>query len=193
MFDGGNLDAWAKQKTKEWETSDGPAAWIVLPEGVLEVVPGANSIITKKKFSDFKLHLEFRLLSPKTNGGVFLLARYELGIKDSDGNSENSPCGSFENLVEPIKPRTNAALPNGQWQTLDVDFRAPHFGSDGKLAENARATVRLNGVTIHDKVELGQRKGAAKRLGDATSGPLMLQEHDTAYQFRNLWIVEPHD
>src|SRR5437868_8983982 len=88
LFDGSNLDAWAKQKTKEWETPDGPAAWKILPDGVLEVVPGANSIITKKKFSDFTLHLEFRLLEPKTNGGVFLLSRYELDINDSYGKSE---------------------------------------------------------------------------------------------------------
>jgi hypothetical protein len=50
--------------------------------------------------------------------------------------------------------------------------------------------VRLNGVTIHDEVELGPRRGAAKRLRDATTAPLMLQEHGTAYQFRNIWIVD---
>jgi hypothetical protein len=193
LFDGTNLDAWAKQKTKDWETSDGAAAWKILPEDILEVVPGANCIITKQQFGDFTLHLEFRLLGPKTNGGVFLMTRYELGINEKYGDSEGTPCGTFENLTNPIKPREISALPALQWQTFDVDFRAPRLDSAGKRIENARATVRFNGILIHDNVELGERKGASKRLADTVAGPLMLQEHGTAYQFRNIWIVEKHD
>ncbi|HZZ27075.1 MAG TPA: DUF1080 domain-containing protein [Pirellulales bacterium] len=193
LFDGSNLDAWAKQKTKDWEASDGPAAWKILSDGVLEVVPGMNCIITKKKFSDFKLHIEFRLLGPKTNGGIFLMTRYELGINEKFGDAEGTPCGTFENVVPAIKPSKIAALPPEQWQTFDVDFRAPRLGADGKTTENARATVKFNGILIHDNVELGERKGASKRLPDVTSAPLMLQEHGTAYQFRNIWIVEQNN
>ncbi len=189
LFDGSNLDHWAKQKTKEWETADGPAEWKILPDGVLEVVPGANSIITRQKFKDFKLHLEFRILEPKTNGGVFLMSRYELDINGNYGDSPGGLCGTFDNLAEPVKASTAAALPTGQWQTMDLEFRAPRL-DNGKLKEKARATVLLNGVKIHDNVELGDRKGAAKRLGDAPSAALMLQEHGTPYQLRNIWLVE---
>jgi hypothetical protein len=190
LFDGSNLDQWAKQKTKDWETADGPAAWKILPDGVLEVVPGANSIITKKKFKDFKLHAEFRVPAAKTKGAVFLLSRYELDINDNYGKPDATRCGAFNNLTDPIKPHTIATLPNEQWQTFDIDFRAPRLDESGKVLEKARATVWLNGVKIHDNVELGDRKGAAKRLGDATSGALMLQEHGSAHQYRNIWIVE---
>jgi 3-keto-disaccharide hydrolase len=78
----------------------------------------------------------------------------------------------------------------GEWQTLDVDFRSPRFDGTRKLVANARATVHFNGVMIHDNVELGPRKGAAKRLGDATEGPIMFQDHGSRYLFRNIWIVE---
>src|SRR5262245_56172723 len=76
LFDGKNLDAWASQKDRQWETSDGPADWKILEDGTLEVVPGAGSIITKRKFSDCQLHLEFRLIKQSTNGGIFIMTRY---------------------------------------------------------------------------------------------------------------------
>jgi Domain of Unknown Function (DUF1080) len=191
LFEGRNLDAWVSQKAREWEDSDGPADWKITKDGSLEVVPGAGSLITKKRFSDFKLHLKFRLINEKTNGGVFLMARYELGIKNGEGNGNEPQYGcAFENLQKPIRPVAPALKFGPEWQALDVDFRAPRLDASGKTIENARATVLLNGIKIHDNVELGPRKGAAKRLGDAATGPLMLQEHGTAYQFRDIWIFE---
>ncbi|MEX0610545.1 MAG: DUF1080 domain-containing protein [Pirellulales bacterium] len=189
LYDGSSMDAWASQKYRKWEDTDGPADWKILANGSLEVVPGAGSLITKERFGDCKLHLELRLLGPPTNGGVFVMCRYELGIK-SDAVGERPYVGAFENLKEPIRPLVHTTLPVRHWQSLDADFRAPRLNEKGATTEHARASVWLNGVLIHDNVELGPRKGAAKRLGDATAAPLMLQEHGAAYQFRNIWIVD---
>jgi hypothetical protein len=49
--------------------------------------------------------------------------------------------------------------------------------------------VLLNGIRIYDQQELNPPKGAAGRLGEAPSGPLMLQEHGQPVQFRNIWVV----
>src|SRR5215212_400447 len=153
LFDGRNLDAWASQKDRQWEDSDGPADWKILKDGTLEVVPGAGSLITKRRFSDFKLHLEERLTMEKTNGGVFLMARYELGIKNGEGNGNEPQYGcAFENLQKPLRPLAPALKPGAEWQTLDVDFRAPRLDASGNTVENARATVLLNGTKIHDNV-----------------------------------------
>jgi hypothetical protein len=189
LFDGSNLDALVSQKNKSWEESDGPADWKILDDDILEVVPGSGSLITKRRFGDMKLHAEYRLTKPDTNGGVFLMCRYEIGIKNVPGDGPQLGC-AFENLQQPERPDAPALNPGTEWQVLDVDFRAPRLDADGKTIENARATVQLNGVKIHDNVELGPRKGAAKRLGDAAAAPIMLQEHGTAYQFRNIWVVD---
>jgi hypothetical protein len=190
LFDGTNLDKWSSQKSREWETADGPADWKIVPDGWLEVVPGAGSIITKRKFGDVRLHMEFRLLGEETNGGVYLLARYEVNIKDSYGLAEGSQCGALSNMPEPVEPLVHVAAPPLQWQTYDIDFRAPRFDASGKKTEKARITLAHNGVTIHDDVEFDPPRGAAKRLGEAPTGPIMLQEHGTAYQFRDIWIVD---
>ena len=53
LFDGSSLD--------QWQTRDGkPATWKLLPQGVMEVAKGGD-IVSKEKFGDFMLHLEFRL------------------------------------------------------------------------------------------------------------------------------------
>jgi peroxiredoxin len=192
LFDGTNLDAWASQRDRKWEESDGPADWKILPDGALEVIPGAGSLITKRKFGDCRLHLELRMLGKETNGGVFVMCRYELGVKDS-GDEGVAHIGAFENLREPIRSASKAVTNDLDWQSLDVEFTAPRLDDRGKSISSARASVWLNGVKIHDDIELGPRKGAAKRLGDAVVAPLMLQEHGSAYQFRNVWLVERSD
>jgi len=193
LFDGSNVDEWTKQKTKEWLTPDGPADnWKIIPGGRLEVVPESNSIITKRQFSDFFLHVEFRVLGEETNGGVYLLSRYEINIKDSYGIYNGPASGALGNtsVPRPVGPIINAAAPAFQWQTFDINFRAPRFNANNEKTENARITVSLNGVTLYENIEPEVLKGAAKRLGEAASGPIMLQEHGTAYQFRNIWIVD---
>jgi hypothetical protein len=190
LFDGSNQDAWLSQVYKKWEESDGPADWNIVEGGVLEVVPNAGSLITRQKFGDIIFHFEFRLPKGEINGGVFLQARYEFGIKGSSGAPQGEACGSFENLRRPVRPSAKVLTAPNEWQTVDIDFRAPRFDEHGRLTARARATVRLNGVLIHDDVELGDRKGAAKRLGDAAIGPIMLQDHGQTYQFRNIWIID---
>ena len=57
------------------------------------------------------------------------------------------------------------------------------------MREAARITVYLNGVKIHDNVELPH--GTANRNADQkTTGPIQLQDHSHPIQFRNIWLVK---
>src|SRR5258708_945808 len=191
LFDGHNLDAWAKKNGKDWLTEDGPAKWKILPEGVLEVVPGSDCIITHQKFGDCHIHVEFRTLGVPSNSGVFLQTRYEANINETYGRLDRSPNAGFDNCLPPTgKPRLRPCLPPLAWQTFDIDFRAPRFDASGAKTEKARATVLFNGVKIYDNQELDKPHLAAGRLGEAPTGPLMLQEHGMPVQFRNIWLVE---
>ena len=189
LFDGKNLDAWAKQKDRQWLEPDGPVTAWKLADGAVESAPGSGSIITKQAFGDFKLHAEFRTLGP-VNSGIFLQSRYEIGINESYGRLDGSTCGALGNAPTDAPARARATLPAFQWQTFDIEFRTPRFDAAGTKTASARVTVLLNGVMLYEQHELQLPKGAARRLGEAATGPLMLQEHGEPIQFRNIWLVE---
>ena len=193
LFDGRTLDAWSKKSGKDWLKPDGPAPWkLVDVDGgrVMEIVPGTDSLLSKQTFGDCRVHLEFRTLVTPTNSGIYLQTRYEVNINESYGRTDIGPSGGLDNCSD-VKPSVRAALPPRTWQTLDIDFTAPRFDAAGKKTASARATVRLNGVLLYDRQELNPPKGAAGRLGEAATGPLMLQEHGQPVQFRNIWVVRP--
>lgn len=187
LFAGSSFDGWHKKDGKNWLKADGAPRWKLVGEA-MEVVSGADSLISSGEFGDCTLHLEFRLLGAPTNSGVYLQARYEVDINASYGRVEGNPCGNLGNSST-AKPATNASRAPLEWQTLDIEFRAPRFDAAGQKTESARATVRLNGVTLYTNQELNPPKGAAGRLGEAARGPLLLQEHGAPLQFRNIWIV----
>src|SRR5439155_24290858 len=129
---------------------------------------------------------EFKTLGRKTNSGVYLQTRYEVNISEQGG----SPSGTLDHCTDKSKrPTVDPSKAANEWQTLDIDFRAPRFDASSNKTANARATIALNDVTLYQDQELDPPHGAAARLGEAATGPLMLQEHGTALQFRNIWIV----
>ncbi|MBO4537172.1 MAG: DUF1080 domain-containing protein [Bacteroidales bacterium] len=198
LFDGNSLDQWQKLEPKQWTEGSGPASEsaMLLPEGALRLVPrdGKNgSIISKDVFSDFFLHLEFRVPEEsQVNGGVYLLSKYEINIKDTFGQGKGASCCSLGNVSAPQLPQPahNYALPPMVWQTLEADFKAPRFDADGKKLSNACVTVWFNGEMIYDSVEIETLKGAVARRPELSQGPVYLQEHGVSYDFRNIWVVD---
>lgn len=187
LFDGKNLDAWVKKNGKDWLVADGPAPW-KLVDGAMEVVPGADSLISRQHFGDCRLHAEFRTLGTPTNSGIYLQARYEVNIAETYGATTGSVSGGLDNCST-VKPSARAARPPLAWQTLDLEFTAPRFDATGQKTAPASATIFLNGVKLYDRQALNPPKGAAGRLGEAATGPLLLQEHGAPLQFRNIWVV----
>jgi len=178
----------ASQLTQE----DGkPCSWPVT-DGVLEV--GKGNVITKEKYQDFQLHVEFNIPEPpegakdqaRSNSGVYIQRRYEVQILESFG--EDPPrfngCGSIYRQKPPDK---NAARKAGEWQTYDITFQGARF-EDGKKTKAARITVVWNGVKVHDDYEIKDKTGAGKPEGPEP-GPILFQDHGAKVKFRNVWIL----
>jgi hypothetical protein len=196
LFDGKNMDSWAKMKEKDWLTEDGPSQWNLVqnslsPERFLEVVPRTNSLISHKLFGDAKIHVEFRNLGGPTNSGVYIQDRYEANINEVYGRLTGNPCAGFDNCTPAeAKPGIRCSRPVLEWQTMDIDFKAPRFDAAGKKTADPRVTLLFNGTVLYNDRALGPVTLNAARLGEAPTGPIQLQEHGMPCQFRNIWVVE---
>ncbi len=176
LFNGRDLSAWVDRHGER-------AAWPVVG-GVLET--GRGNILTRARFQDFRLHVEFRM-EPESDSGVYLQGRYEINIRTNPWTDPPSLTGSCGAIVGVKAPDKNAVKPPGVWQAFDIVFRAARFSGEKKTT-SARVTVLLNGVKIHDDVEIRASTG----LGTTESpepGPILLQEFAGKVRFRNIWIA----
>ena len=190
LFDGKNMDSWAKMKEKDWLTEDGPCLWHLIPGDAVESVARSGNCISHQKFGDATIHVEFRNIGGPTNSGVYTQDRYEANINETYGSLTANPNGQFDNSV-PGKPGIRASRPVLDWQTFDIDFKAPRFDAAGKKTADAVVTLRLNGEVMYKDQALGPVILNAARLGEAPAGPIQLQEHGMPVQFRNIWVLEP--
>jgi hypothetical protein len=191
LFDGVSSDAWQS-------VNGGPAPWKV-HDGVLEIVPGTASIMTKQAFGDCQIHLEFAEPDPpvttgdpqhRGNSGVILMGEYELQVLDNF-NSKTYADGMIGSIYGQYPPLVAAQRAPGQWQTYDIVFRRPVFLPGGELHNPATVTVFLNGVLVQDGTHPTGPTGHFERppyfnVGDKL--PLVLQEHDGAVRYRNIWL-----
>jgi hypothetical protein len=153
----------------------------------------ASNPVSKLKLGDHSLHIEFRTpFMPKSRGqargnsGVYAQGRYEIQVLDSFGlEGKNNECGGIYTIAEPA---VNMCLPPLSWQTYDIEFTAAKYEGDKKIA-NARATIKHNGVVIHDNVDLKDGTPGKDPEGPSKNG-LYLQDHGNPVVFRNIWVVE---
>ncbi|MEP7145084.1 MAG: DUF1080 domain-containing protein [Ferruginibacter sp.] len=201
LFDGKDLGEWVSSAD-----STAPAKWIV-SEGILTVSKTTGNIQTRKSFTDYQLHLEWRIPSNITgegqargNSGLFLAstgkgdAGYELQILDCY-NNKTYVNGQTASIYKQGIPLANACRKPGEWQTYDVIWTAPRFNEDGSLLSPAHVTVIHNGVLVQNNTEL---KGATFYIGQPVykkhgPEPIKLQAHGDKSEplsFRNIWIRE---
>jgi hypothetical protein len=209
LSEGKGLTAWARP-TGAWFVAGDVALDPHNPK-LLTATPGTGvlvngrsgrtrNLISKQAFGDLEAHVEF-LIPKRSNSGVKFEGLYEIQIFDSYGVAKPTAadCGgiypraellpSYHHIDEGVPPRTNAARPPGQWQTLDVIFQAPRFGPDGKKTANARfVKVTLNGQVIHENVEQKTPTGHAWRDPEIPRGPLLLQADHGPVAFRNVRV-----
>jgi hypothetical protein len=159
-----------------------------------------KNLVTREKFGDLEAHIEF-LIPKGSNSGVKFEGVYEIQILDSFGKKELSgdDCGGiypraemkpkYHHIDKGIAPTTNAARPAGQWQTLDISFRAPRFDASGRKVANARfEKVVLNGQLIHDQVEVETPTGNNWVNKEAPTGPFLVQADHGPIAIRNVRI-----
>jgi hypothetical protein len=201
LFDGKNLDEWVSTNNQA-----SPAQWTIA-DGAFTVKKGTGNIQTKRAFTDYQLHLEWKIPENITgegqsrgNSGLFLASTgpgdegYEIQILDSYKNRTYSN-GQAGAIYKQHIPLANATKKPGEWQTYDIFWTAPRFNEDGTLKSPAYVTAIHNGVIIQNKTEL---KGLTVYIGKPSykkhgPAPIKLQDHGDPSEpisFRNIWIRE---
>ncbi len=153
--------------------------WAVSNRTLKRIGPGP-SLMTKDKFKNFDLHLEFSL-PPKGNSGVYLRGRYEVQLLDTAWRSgagkperPEGQCGAIYGL---IAPRTVSYKGPNKWNALDIRL----------VGRNV--FVRMNNVMLIENKPIPRVTPGGVDQNEADEGPLLLQAHSSpGAEFRNIQI-----
>lgn len=198
LFDGESADQWRSYGAEEfprqgWEISDGSLT--VLSGG------GGGDIITKKKYGNFILKLEWKV-EKGGNSGIFYRALEqpkeaiywsapEMQVLDNvnhpdanKGKNGNRKAGSLYDLI-PAKPQN--AKPYGEWNSVKIvadGSYIEHWQNGEKVVEYQLWTPEWYEMLRSSKFK------DHPSFGDMHSGHIGLQDHGNTVQFRNIKIKE---
>jgi hypothetical protein len=195
LFDGKDLSQWVTPGRGQNRGKLVAPGWKV-ENGYMEVVGHTGDLISKAKFGDAQIHVEWAAPAEidgssqwRGNSGVLIMSLYEIQVLDSYGNPTYAD-GQAASIYGQYPPLVNASRKPGEWQSFDIVFEAPRFEGE-KLVKPAFVTVFHNGLLVHHRQQIMGRM-AHRAVGTyAPHGPeepLLLQDHDTPVRYRNIWV-----
>lgn len=166
LFNGKDLTGWkAVGKANQWEVRN----------GILTSPRSGANLISEQKFTDFKLHVEFRY-QKGSNSGVYLRGRHEVQIEDNSKDTHPSS-HLFSGVYGFITPSEIAALGPDQWQSYDITLI-------GRMV-----TVVANGKTVISNQEIPGITGGALDSNEGEPGPIYFQGDHGPIEFRKVVIT----
>lgn len=203
LFDGTSTDQW-----RQYNTESFPDKGWQIEEGLLvfRPVPGPDwtsgrDIITKQKFQDFDLRLEW-MIEEGGNSGIFYhvleqptQAIYWSGLEMQVLDNENHPdatqgvdgnrkAGSLYDLI-PANPQNTR--PHGEWNEVRIvskGAKVEHWMNGEKILEFERWTPEWFEMLRNSKFRTHNEFGAMP------GGHIGLQDHGDVVKFRNIRILE---
>ncbi|MCA9192513.1 MAG: PQQ-dependent sugar dehydrogenase [Planctomycetales bacterium] len=196
LFDGENTSQW-----RGYQKDNFPAGWKVKDGALTRSDQGAGDIITREKYEEFELSLEYNI-SPGGNSGVMFHVLEtgdrawhtgpEIQVQDNEGGHDAQKAGWLYQLFKPEADRrapelsiVDATRPAGQWNQLYVRI------------SKTQCFVALNGVAYYRFVIGDDAWNAAVAkskfakfdgFGRAGSGHICLQDHGNLVSYRNIKV-----
>lgn len=185
LFNGKDLKGWTIYVE---DPKVNPANFFYVADGMIETVGvPVGYLRTKKQYSNYRLHVEWRYPEKPTNSGVFLhtngpdkiwVSHYQAQLKHENAGDfivhgvgekatiRDSVYFSTE-TVKPVVPKIKPSneKPAGEWNSYDITCK---------------------GNTVEIKVN-GELQNVATNCS-LTKGAIGLQAEGSKIQFRNLWI-----
>lgn len=196
LFDGSSMDAW-----RGYLMDSMPSGWSI-EDGAMAFTPVkgcGQDIITKEKFENFELYLEWKI-SEKGNSGIFwgvledkdariYESALEVQVLDNQGhpdakNGTDRQAGALYDMVSPSKDVSN---PAGKWNKVLI--KVNHKTNEGSSSLNGTviATFPLHGEKWDELVANSKFKTWDK-FAKSPNGHIGLQDHCDKVWFRNIKI-----
>lgn len=173
LFDGKDLKGWEAFTTEPGKSPENH--WIAQNGELVNQAPGAN-IRTLRKFTDFKLHIEFNCPNDG-NSGIYLRGRDEVQVAYEKSNDAKHGMGSIYGF---FAPSVNLPEKPGEWETFDITL------------VGRQVTVVRDGVTTIDNQEIPGITGGALDSNEGAPGPIYIQgDHTGGMKYRNITISTP--
>ena len=203
LFNGKDLDGWRGRqpnynpaeevklskeehaaKQAEWNTARDQHWKVDTAKG--EIVSDGQSphLATGKDYGDFEFHVDWLMVSPNGDSGIYLRGTPQVQVWDPDNPREvknGAPKGSGalwnDNDDNPGKwPLVKADNPVGQWNSFRIRMVGP------------RVWVWLNDKLTVDGQVMDNYYERSQPIPDR--GPIELQTHGSEIRFRNIFIRE---
>ncbi len=171
LFNGTDLSGWKLRNPdgeKSWSAQNG-----MLVNTIQEGKHGTD-LVSEEKFQDFVVRYEY-MVPQKSNSGLYLRGRYEVQILE-DSAAKKPAQGGNGGIYNTAAGTEFVSRPAGQWQTAQATIRGN------------KISVILNGVKIHNEVEVKKATGGELDQKLEEPGPIMLQGDHGAIAFRNIRI-----
>jgi hypothetical protein len=167
LFDGKSVDTWGVQ------VADKPMGWSVV-DGAMTNAKGANNLVSKQTFKDFKIQAEYKI-EPESNSGIYLRGRYELQVLDDFGKPPE--VHGHMAIYAWVAPLVNASKPATEWQAMEA------------VIVGNKVTVTLNGQKVHDNATIQAITGGALDANETQPGPIMLQGDHGKVSYRKVTVT----
>ncbi|TXG38504.1 3-keto-disaccharide hydrolase [Seonamhaeicola maritimus] len=199
LFDGSSFDNW-----KVYLKEDISSAW-AMEDGamVLDKADHSNNIITKSKYTNFILSLEWKI-AEGGNSGVFwgvhedenLNQAYQTGPEiqvldnerhpDAKANPKYHQAGALYDMVQPSQDVCKSA---GEWNACEIKIN--HKTNQGSVKLNGTLIVKF---PVHgqawDAMVLNSKFKGWEHFGKYHTGHIGLQDHGDKVWYRNIKIKE---
>lgn len=164
-----DLENWVP-RSPDWQVN-----WTVT-DGLLINSSAGSDLITKQRFSDFRLQAEYKYPAG-SNSGIYLRGRYEFQIVDDFEGSPNG-VGNSGAIYGCIAPSVNAVRPAEEWNQVEITLIGRYV------------TVVLNGTEIISNQEIPGITGGALDSDEGSPGPIFLQGDHGPVTFKTILVSQ---
>lgn len=198
LFDGKNTDKWKGVNSDQFPSN----GWAIEEGSLVLASKGGGDIITREKYSNFELVLDFKLTRGANSGIKYFVAPMkskkdgkmitngpEYQIIDDYNHPEvkdhQHEEGSTAALYLIYAPQNKKLLPEGQWNQVRIIARGKHV--EHWLNGVKVVSYERGGKDFRERVAATKFKDYTN-YGEVSSGHVLLTDHGDKVYFKNIRI-----